>query len=84
MATSNEIITEDLQVAFRVFVTRTPPDRLNRTVRTLLVEYLASNHEFLPPDFNLILDDLSHLFNLLDRIAEQTSGLHDNDIPQLQ
>ncbi|HEY9009047.1 hypothetical protein [Ohtaekwangia sp.] len=76
MATSTEIITEDLQVAFRVFVTRTPPDRLNRAVRTLLVDYLAENHEFLPHDFNVMIDDLSRLFDLLDQITTETKDWH--------
>lgn len=63
-----------IENAFKLFLKRTPPERLNRTVRTLFIEYLSHQHDFLPPDFHLYLDDLSNLFILLDKIDCETKG----------
>jgi len=65
-----------IENAFKLFLKRTPPERLNRTVRTLLMEYLVHKHDFLPPDFHCHIDDLSNLFNLLDELTPQAKGWH--------
>jgi len=68
-----------IEDALKVFLKRTPPERLSRTVRTLLMEYLLNKHDFLPPDFHIYLDDLANLFALCDQLDTETKGLYSRD-----
>jgi len=69
-------LSEKLVKAFHHFILYAPPERLNRNLRTLLIEYIGDNYEFLPPDFNRWIDDMSLLFDLLDIAVEETKGWH--------
>jgi hypothetical protein len=43
----------------------------------LLLEYLIHQHDFLPLDFHVSLDDLSNLFKLFDQLDAATKGWYD-------
>ena len=77
--TDERIVNERLAEAFHHFMLYTPPDRLNRCLRTLLIEYIAHNKDFLSPDFDRWMDDLTLLFDLLDKAGKETRGWYDAD-----
>jgi hypothetical protein len=79
MPISEKTISKELYDAFNLFVYHTPTHRLSRNLRTLLMEYLIEHHDFLPPNFHDHVDDLSHLFDLLDKISHETKGWHDDE-----
>jgi hypothetical protein len=62
-------INKKLLERFRVFIDVVPPERLNRNLRKMMVDYLHSHKkDGLPEDFDKYLSDLSQLTNLLDSI----------------
>ncbi|WP_333820665.1 hypothetical protein, partial [Ohtaekwangia sp.] len=65
-------LSPKIEEALRIFLNRTPPNRLSRTVRLLLLEYLIHQHDFLPLDFHVSLGDLSNLFKLFDQLDAAT------------
>jgi hypothetical protein len=68
-------INSDLLKGFIVFVDSVPPERLNRNLRKMMIDYLhAHKEDKLPEDFDKYVSDLSHLTNLLDTILH-TIGL---------
>lgn len=77
--TDERIVNERLAEAFHHFMVYTPPDRLNRCLRTLLIEYIGHNKDFLSPEFEKWMDDLTLLFELLDRAAKETRGWYDEE-----
>jgi hypothetical protein len=79
MSIPEKTISKELYDAFNLFVFHTPTQLLSRNLRTLLMEYLIEHHDFLPPNFHNHIDDLSHLFDLLDRISQETKGWHDEE-----
>jgi hypothetical protein len=64
--TDERIVSERLAEAFHHFMLYTPPERLNRCLRTLLIEYIGHNN-------------LTLLFELLDRAAKETRGWYEAD-----
>jgi hypothetical protein len=77
--TDERIVSERLAEAFHHFMLYTPPERLNRCLRTLLIEYIGHNKDFLSPEFDGWMDDLTLLFELLDRAAKETRGWYEAD-----
>ena len=82
--TDSRVVSERLAEAFRHFMLYTPPDRVNRCLRTLLIEYIGHNKDFLSPEFDDWMDDLSLLFSLLDTAAKETRGWYDVDDNEIQ
>lgn len=72
-------LPKNIEEAFKSFLNHTPPERLSRTIRTLLMEYLVHQHEFLPTNFHCYLDDLSSLFTLLDNLNAETKGWYTDE-----
>ena len=77
--TDERIVSERLAEAFHHFMLYTPPERLNRCLRTLLIEYIGHNKDFLSPEFDSWMDDITLLFELLDRAAKETRGWYETD-----
>lgn len=77
--TDERIVNERLAKAFHHFMLYTPPDRLSRCLRTLLIEYIAHNKDFLSAEFDRWMDDLTLLFDLLDKAGKETRGWYDAD-----
>jgi len=48
----------------------TPPLRLNKHLRRILLDYISREKDCLPIDFDIYLFDLSNLFEFLDAAAE--------------
>jgi hypothetical protein len=72
-------INKKLLERFRVFIDVVPPERLNRNLRKMMVDYLHSHKkDGLPEDFDKYLSDLSQLTNLLDSIL-QTIGFPEKE-----
>jgi hypothetical protein len=46
------------------------PQKVSSHVRIIFMEYLSTRAELLPEDFNLMVDNLNNLFDLLDSLAE--------------
>ena len=56
--------------ALLVFIDSTPPLRLSKHLRRILLDYVSSEKDCLPVDFDVYLLDLSNLFEFLDAIAD--------------
>ena len=82
--TDSRVVSERLAEAFNHFMLYTPPDRVNRCLRTLLIEYIGHNKDFLSPEFDDWMDDLSLLFSLLDMATKETRGWYDVDDNEIQ
>jgi hypothetical protein len=68
----SESIPPHVLAEFKKFLTVVPPDRLNRGLRKMLVDYLFYNIEGLPTDFEELLSDFYWLTDLLDEIHGKT------------
>ncbi|HEY9044572.1 MAG TPA: hypothetical protein VIN08_01690 [Ohtaekwangia sp.] len=73
-------LSPELVRAFHRCMLYAPPERLSRCLRTMFIEYIAHNRDFLPPDFDGWVDDLSLLFGLLDIAIKETKGWHDEEV----
>lgn len=67
----NNPISDDLLKAFEYFMNTTPPERLSRIVREMFMDYLIHHHEMLPVDFENWVMDLTHLFDLLEKVSAE-------------
>ena len=63
-------VNPKLIAALLVFIEVTPPIRLNKHLRRILLDYIAREKDCLPIDFDVYLFDLSNLFEFLDAVAE--------------
>ncbi len=61
-------VPEQKLSSFKQFLSVVPPDRLNRGLRKMLVDYLFYNMEGLPVDFEDLLNDFYWLTEFLDDI----------------
>ena len=52
-----------------------PPIRLNKNLRRILLDYITSQSNALPLDFHVIINDISNLFSFLDFIDEYHSAI---------
>lgn len=66
-------ISPALKKAFADFLEYTPAQRLSRNLRDMLVYYILSEKDGVPPDIEDLLCDLLQLFHLLD-IADEEWG----------
>ena len=57
-----------LRTAALQFISDINPSRFSRNLRKLLLDYISQNKDCLPVDFNVMLNDLNNLFELLDKI----------------
>lgn len=64
---TNEILLE----ATLQFLTDYAPIRLSRNLRKLLLDYVSQNRNYLPLDFDLLLNDFIILFDFLDVLEDQ-------------
>jgi hypothetical protein len=75
MKPSKPIVSNYLVESVEIFVNTTDADRLSHAVRAMFIEYLRNRYDSLPLDFHKSLDDVSNLFDLLDKIVqEQKTG----------
>ena len=56
--------------ALTVFLDASPPPRLSKHLRRILLDYISREEDCLPIDFDVYLSDLSNLFEFLDAICE--------------
>jgi len=56
--------------ALIVFLNASPPLRLSKHLRRILLDYISREKDCLPIDFDVYLSDLSNLFEFLDTLAE--------------
>ena len=52
------------------FIDSTPPIRLSKHLRRILLDYIAREKDCLPIDFDIYLIDLFSLFEFLDAILD--------------
>ena len=74
-AISSEIPEEVLN-EFKVFLKQVPINRLNKSLRKLLIDYLFYNIDALPIDFKDLLTDLYWLHELLDGIQDKATEVN--------
>lgn len=60
----------ELNRATKQFIESSPPLRLSKHLRRILLDYMISQKDCLPVDFEIYLADLSNLFDFLDCISE--------------
>lgn len=70
--TGEREIPEHVMKNFRKFLDLVPAERLNRSLRKMLMDYLFYNQSGLPNDFEELLTDLYWLTDLLDEIQGKT------------
>lgn len=56
--------------ALTVFIDASPPLRLSKHLRRILLDYISREKDCLPIDFDVYLSDLSTLFDFLDALSE--------------
>lgn len=66
---SNEIITELENFSENIDI-----HHLQRSLRTVVFEYLSVKHDDLIPDFGSFIEELSYLFDFLDRVVDESNG----------
>lgn len=55
--------------AFTTFLEYTPPTRLSRNLRKMLMAWLITGHDSIPTYYEDLLHDLNNLFELLDEVT---------------
>jgi hypothetical protein len=63
-------LTTDLSTAIQQFTEQTPPARLSRHLRNLLLEHIALQKDGYSFNMDELLHDMLNLFELLDAMAE--------------
>jgi hypothetical protein len=63
------MVTQQQLKALERFIDLAQPERVSKTLRTLLVEYLVNKSDLLPLDFDYMIEDVRNLFELLDRLG---------------
>ena len=56
--------------AVNQLLTLTPPERLSKHIRVLLLTYLQYKANDLPDDFPIMVEDVNNLFEILDKLKE--------------
>jgi hypothetical protein len=64
-------ISESLSKPFNKFIRNTSAETLSHFLRSMLVEYITNKHDDLPIRFHQYFEELSNLFELLDRINQE-------------
>jgi hypothetical protein len=64
-------IAESLSKPFNKFIRDTSTETLSHFLRLMLVEYITNKHDDLPIRFHQYFEELSNLFELLDRINQE-------------
>jgi hypothetical protein len=67
---TDNAVNPKVLAALLIFIDATPPLRLNKHLRRILLDYIAREKDCLPIDFDIYLLDLSNLFEFLDAIAD--------------
>ena len=70
--TSQTLLNENLQNAIARFYDESVPARVSRNLRRIFFDYLAHEKDALPVDFDLYLNDLANLFELLDALQDDS------------
>jgi hypothetical protein len=68
--TSERIVRENLQSAVARFYDAVEPVRASRNLRRIFFGYLLQERDALPVDFELYINDLANLFELLDAFED--------------
>jgi hypothetical protein len=66
----NNHVNPKLISALTVFIDASPPLRLSKHLRRILLDYISREKDCLPIDFEVYLSDLSNLFEFLDAVHE--------------
>ena len=66
----NNLVNPKLISALTVFLDASPPLRLSKHLRRILLDYISREKDCLPIDFDVYLSDLSNLFEFLDALCE--------------
>jgi hypothetical protein len=69
----NKTLSDKMQQELAAFFEYTPPARLSRNLRNLLLGYLMAYHDGHSFDIDDLLTDLTALFQVLDTAAEETT-----------
>ena len=69
----NNHVNHKLISALTVFLDASPPLRLSKHLRRILLDYISREKDYLPLDFDVYLTDLSNLFEFLDVAADVKS-----------
>lgn len=65
-------LSRDLAEKFREFITEHSPSEVSRHLRSLLLDYMIHQQKTgLPLDFDVYLNELSDLFELLDFASDE-------------
>ena len=60
--------------ALIIFIDTTPPLRISKHLRRILLDYIAREKDCLPVDFDVYLSDFANLFEFLDALNDITSS----------
>ena len=71
MSKDKSALSQELNDKVRCFIQDTSPMRVSINLRAVLFGYLRIAREGLPVDFDMGLDDIETLFELLDVAAEE-------------
>lgn len=72
---TNKNLSQELLKEFIIFIDTVPPERLNRNLRKIFLDYLNYNKDGLPFDFKDYLFDLEWLHQFLDVLDRETRSL---------
>ena len=64
-------LSKELADKVHYFIQDTSPSRVSLNLRAILFGYLRNLREGLPVDFDIVLDDIEALFELLEVAAEE-------------
>ncbi len=68
------MLSESLQKMVLEWIGMTPPRRMLRQLRKILISWMLHEQSGFPTDFEEIITDLDGLFELLDAIQEEIDG----------